>query len=67
MKRINFREVTEKLNELKQAESRAKDDYLLSDFHNEDEILSCLELYNARSDLERLRNTKISDLHYLFN
>lgn len=64
---MNFREVNKKLNELKQAENKAKGDYLLSELHSEEELLSSLELYNARSDLERLRNTKISDLHYLFD
>lgn len=64
---MNFREVNKKLNELKQAESKAKGDYLLSELHSEEELLSSLELYNVRSDLERMRNTKISDLHYLFN
>lgn len=66
MERVHFKEVVKKLNELKQVENEAKGEYLLSDCHSEDEILSSLDLFNARCDLERFRNSKISELHYLF-
>jgi hypothetical protein len=59
---MNFREVNKKLNDLKQAENAAKGAYLLSDYHSEEEILSSLDLFNVRCDLERFRNTKISEI-----
>ena len=61
---MNFREVNKKLNELKQAENAAKGAYLLSDYHSEEEILSSLDLFNVRCDLERFRNTKISEINF---
>ena len=64
MKRVHFKEFVKKLNELKQAENAAKGAYLLSDYHSEEEILSSLDLFNVRCDLERFRNTKISEINF---
>ena len=60
---MNFREVNKKLNELKKAEKEAMGVYLLSDYHSEEEILSSLDLFNIRCDLERFRNTKVSEIN----
>ena len=63
---MNFREVNKKLNELKQAENKAKGEYLLADLGSEEELISTVGLDEARYQLEKFRNTKISEVHYLF-
>ena len=63
---MNFREVNKKLNELKQAENKAKGEYLLAELGSEEELISTLWLDEARYQLDKFRNTKISELHYLF-
>mgnify|MGYP003581933883 CR=1 FL=1 len=63
---MNFREVNKKLNELKQAENKAKGEYLFAELGSEDELISNIRLDEARYQLEQFRNTKISELHYFF-
>ena len=63
---MNFREVNKKLNELKQAENKAKGEYLLADLGSEDELISNIRLDETRYQLEKFRDTKISELQYFF-
>ena len=63
---MNFREVNKKLNELKQAEIKAKGEYLLAELGSEDELISNIRLDETRYQLEKFRNTKSSEVHYLF-
>ena len=63
---MNFREVNKKLNELKQAENKAKGEYLLADLGSEEELISAMGLDEARYQLEKFRDTKISELQYFF-
>ena len=58
---MNFREVNKKLNELKQLRDVA---HLTLNLNR---TLASLTGYNQAFDnLEQFRNTKISELHYLF-
>ena len=63
---MNFREVNKKLNDLKQAEIKAKGEYLLAELGSEEEITFMFVLDEARYQLDKFRNTKISELHCLF-
>ena len=63
---MNFREVNKKLNDLKQNENKAKGEYLLAELGSEEELIYTLWLDEARYQLDKFRNTKISELHYLF-
>ena len=63
---MNFREVNKKLNELKQAENKAKGEYIFAELGSEEELISTMGLDEARYQLEQFRNTKVSELHYLF-
>ena len=62
---MNFREVNKKLNELKQAENKAKGEYLLADLGSEGEITFMFVLDEARYQLDKFRNTKISEINFL--
>ena len=66
---MNFREVNEKLNELKQAEIKAKGEYLLAELGSEEELISTMWLDETRYQLDKFRNTKISEINlfYLIN
>ena len=66
MKRVHFREVVKKLNELKQAENKVKGEYLFAELGSEYELISNIRLDETRHQLEQFRNTKVSELHYLF-
>lgn len=59
---MNFREVNKKLNELKQAENKAKGEYLLADLGSEEELISTMWLDEARYQLDKFRNTKLSEI-----
>ena len=61
---MNFREVNKKLNELKQAEIKAKGEYLLADLGSEEELISTMGLDEARYQLDKFRNTKISEINF---
>ena len=61
---MNFREVNKKLNELKQAENKAKGEYLFAELGSEDELISNIRLDEARYQLEQFRNTKISEINF---
>ena len=63
---MNFREVNKKLNELKQAENKTKGEYLLAELGSEEELISNIRLDETRYQLEKFRDTKISEVHYLF-
>ena len=63
---MNFREVNKKLNELKQAENKAKGEYLFAELGSEYELISNIRLDETRYQLEKFRDTKISELHYFF-
>ena len=63
---MNFREVNKKLNELKQAENKAKGEYLFAELGSEDELISNIRVLETRYQLEKFRDTKISELHYFF-
>ena len=63
---MNFREVNKKLNELKQAENKAKGEYLFAELGSEDELISNIRLDETRYQLEKFRDTKISELQYFF-
>ena len=58
---MNFREVNKKLNELKQAEIKAKREYLLAELGSEEELISIMWLDESRYQLDKFRNTKISN------
>ena len=58
---MNFREVNKKLNDLKQAEIKAKGEYLLADLGSEEEITFMFVLDEARYQRDKFRNTKISE------
>ena len=58
---MNFREVNKKLNELKQAEIKAKREYLLAELESEEELISIMWLDESRYQLDKFRNTKISN------
>ena len=60
---MNFREVNKKLNELKQAENKAKGEYLLAWIGSEEELISNMWLDEARYQLDKFRNTKISEIN----
>ena len=66
---MNFREVSKKLNELKQAEIKAKGEYLLAELGSEEELISTMWLDETRYQLDKFRNTKISEINlfYLIN
>ena len=63
---MNFREVNKKLNDLKQAEIKAKGEYLLAELGSEEELISTMWLDEVRYQIDKFRNTKVSELHYLF-
>ena len=58
---MNFREVNKKLNELKQAEIKAKGEYLLAELGSEEELISTMWLDESRYQLDKFRNTKVSN------
>ena len=66
---MNFREVNKKLNELKQAENKARGEYLLAELGSEEELISTMWLDETRYQLDKFRNTKISEINlfYLIN
>ena len=66
---MNFREVSKKLNELKQAENKARGEYLLAELGSEEELISTMWLDETRYQLDKFRNTKISEINlfYLIN
>lgn len=66
MERVHFREVVKKLNKLKHDENKAKFEYLFAELRGEDEFLANMWLYETRYQLDKFRNTKVSELHYLF-
>ena len=66
MKRVHFKEFVKKLKELKQAEIKAKGEYLLAELGSEDELIYNIWLDETRHQLDQFRNTKVSELHYLF-
>ena len=61
---MNFREVNKKLNDLKQNENKAKGEYLLAGLGSEEELISTLWLDEARYQLDKFRNTKISEINF---
>ena len=61
---MNFREVNNKLNELKQAEIKAKGEYLLAELGSEEELISTMRLDESRYQLDQFRNTKISEINF---
>ena len=61
---MNFREVNKKLNDLKQAEIKAKGEYLLAELGSEEEITFMFVLDEARYQLDKFRNTKISEINF---
>ena len=61
---MNFREVNKKLNELKQAEIKAKGEYLLAELGSEGEITFMFVLDETRYQLDKFRNTKISEINF---
>ena len=61
---MNFREVNKKLNELKQAEIKAKGEYLLADLGSEEEITFMFVLDESRYQRDKFRNTKISEINF---
>ena len=58
---MNFREVNKRLNDLKQAEIKAKGEYLLAKLGSEIELTAMYALDEARYQLDEFRNTKISN------
>lgn len=58
---MNFREVNKKLNELKQNENKAKGEYLLAGIGSEEDLISSMWLDETRYQLDKFRNTKISN------
>ena len=58
---MNFREVNKKLNELKQAEIKTKGEYLLAELGSVEELISIMWLDESRYQLDKFRNTKISN------
>ena len=60
---MNFREVNKKLNELKQAEIKAKGEYLLAELGSEEELISVMWLDETRYQLDKFRKTKISEIN----
>ena len=64
MEKVHFKEVVKKLNDLKQAEIKAKGEYLLADLGSEEELISTMLLDEARHQLEQFRNTKISEINF---
>ena len=61
---MNFREVNKKLNELKQAENKAKGEYLFAELGSEEELISNIWLDETRHQLEQFRNTRISEINF---
>ena len=61
---MNFREVNKKLNELKQAENKARGEYLLAELGSEGELISTMRLDETRYQLGKFRNTKISEINF---
>ena len=61
---MNFREVNKKLNDLKQAELKAKSDYLFADLGSEEELTCMFVLDETRYQLDQFRNTKISEINF---
>ena len=61
MNEMNFREVNKKLNELKRNENKAKGEYLLARIGSEEELISNMWLDETRYQLDKFRNTKISN------
>lgn len=61
---MNFREVNKRLNRLKQAELKAKSDYLLADLGSEEESMFNIILDEIRYQLDQFRNTKISEINF---
>ena len=61
---MNFREVNKKLSDLKQAEIKANGEYLLADLGSEEELISTMGLDEARYQLDKFRNTKISEINF---
>ena len=61
---MNFREVNKKLNELKQAEIKAKGEYILAELVSEEELISIMWLDESRYQLDKFRNTKISEINF---
>ena len=61
---MNFREVNKKLNALKQAEIKAKGEYLLAELGSEEELISTMWLDETRYQLDKFRNTKISEINF---
>ena len=66
MERVHFREVVKMLNDLKQNENKAKGEYLFAELGSEDELISNIRLDETQYQLDKFRNTKVSELHYLF-
>ena len=60
---MNFREVNKKLNELKQAENKARGEYLLAELGSEEELISTMRLDETRYQLDKFRNTKIIEIN----
>lgn len=60
---MNFREVNKRLNDLKQAEIKAKGEYLLADLGSEEEITFMFVLDEARYQRDKFRNTKLSEIN----
>ena len=63
---MNFREVNKKLNDLKQAEIKAKGEYLLAELGSEEELISTMWLDESRYQLDKFRNTKISEINFFY-
>ena len=61
---MNFREVNKKLNELKQAELKAFDNWRLSYRGSKEEYEFNFTHYQALKDLIQFRNTKISEINF---
>ena len=61
---MNFREVNKKLNDLKQAEIKAKGEYLLAELGSEEEITFMFVLDESRYQRDKFRNTKISEINF---
>ena len=61
---MNFREVNKKLNDLKQAEIKAKGEYLLAELGSEEEITFMFVLDESRYQRDKFRNTKISETNF---
>lgn len=66
MERVHFKEVVKIVNELKYTIEHAKAKFFVNPKHSVKSEEALRELEAAENKLEFIRNTKVSELHYLF-